>query len=119
MRAELYRPDEPDRAVAIAAWDGTSASIEAGEGAPDGIDRLLRPTPVVVDDPALRRQGTHGETLLEPGTLEWFRWALLTRAGALGLAVRFVPGVQEGGWDPAAQYSSFEERIERLTSSEA
>ncbi len=119
MRAELHPLDQPDHVVAVASWDGSNGTLEESEGAPEGIGRLLRPTPVVVEDPSLRRQGTHGETLLAPGSLEWFRAALLTRAEALGLGVRFVPEVREGGWDPAAQYSTFEERIERLASSEA
>ena len=32
-----------------------------------------------------------------------------------GLVARFVPGVTEGGFDPAAQYRSFDDSIERLT----
>ena len=28
---------------------------------------------------------------------------------------RFVPGVTEGGFDPAAGYRTFEQQIERLT----
>jgi hypothetical protein len=72
---------------------------------------------VVVDDTSLRRPGTHGASLLEPGSGEWFRAALLTRAGALGLAVRFVAERVEGGWDPAQQFGAFEERVDRLTSS--
>lgn len=116
MRAELYRPDEPEAVVAVALWDGSTARLEPGEDAPDGLDRLLRPTPVLVDDPSLRAQGTHGETLLEPGSFAWFRAALLSRAEALGLSVRFVPGVREGGWDPAAHDRTFEEQVDRLTS---
>jgi len=54
--------------------------------------------------------------MLEPGTFEWFRSALLGRAPALGLSVRFVSSVREGGWDPAAQYRTFDEQVERLTS---
>jgi hypothetical protein len=71
---------------------------------------------VVVDDAALRRAGTHGESLLEPGSSAWFRAALLTRAPALGLAVRFVAERIEGGWDPALQFGGFEERVDRFTS---
>jgi hypothetical protein len=52
--------------------------------------------------------------LLQPGSLEWFRAALLARVPALGLSVRFVPGIVEGGWDPAAQYRTFEEQVDRL-----
>jgi hypothetical protein len=115
MRAELYRPKEPERLVATAVWDGRAARLEPAEGAPRGLDGLLRPTPVVAEDPSLRRLGTHGEVLLQPGTFAWFRTALVTRAEALGLAVRFLPSAPEGGWDPAAQYRTFEEQVDRLT----
>lgn len=116
MRAELYRPEQPDTVLAVATWDGATARVEAVGDAPAGLDAIVRPTPVVVDDPSLRWPGTRGESLLEPGTFEWFRSALLERAPALGLAVRFVSSVREGGWDPAAQYRTFEEQVERLTS---
>ena len=116
MRAELHRRDEPEEVVAVALGDGTSARLELGGEAPADLDAILRLTPVVVEDPSLRRQGTHGETLLQPGTFEWFRAALLTRSQVFGLAVRFVPGVREGGWDPAAQYRTFEEQVGRLIS---
>lgn len=116
MRAELYRPDQPDDVVAVVRWDGTAAHLEPAPGAPANLDELLRPTPVVDTDPALRRLGTHGETLLQPGTLAWFRSAVRSRGRALGLAVRFVPGVREGGWDPAAQYRTFEAQVGRLSS---
>lgn len=116
MRAELFRPDQPETVVAVATWDGRTARMEPVEGAPDDLDTVLRPTPVVVDDPSLRGPGTRGETMLEPGTFEWFRSALLGRAPALGLSVRFVSSVREGGWDPAAQYRTFDEQVERLTS---
>ena len=117
MRAELYRLETPEEIVAVAVWDGSHASIEPADGeALEGLDGLLRPTPVIVDDPALRRQGAHGEVLLQPGTLDWFRSALLTRGRELGLGVRFVSGVREGGWDPAAQYRTFSQQVGRLTS---
>jgi len=117
MRAELYRPDDPETTVAVATWSGGRASVEPVSGAVEGLDTLLRPIPVVVDDAALRRPGTHGASLLEPGSGEWFRAALLTRAESLGLAVRFVAERVEGGWDPAQQFGAFEERVDRLTSS--
>src|SRR3989304_4390235 len=104
MRAELYRHDDPETPVAVATWAGGRASVEpagggAGPAAPggrggepvQGLDALLRPTPVVVDDTSLRRPGAHGASLLEPGSGEWVRAALLTRAEAPGLAVRFLP----------------------------
>lgn len=104
--------------VAIATWDGERATIEPAAEASEGLATIFRPTPVVVEDASLRRQGTHGEALLQPGTLEWFRAALLTRAGMLGLGVRFVPGVSAGGWDPASQYRTFEEQVGRLTATD-
>jgi hypothetical protein len=117
MRAELYLPDDPETTVAVATWSGGRAYVEPTGRPVEGLDTLLRPTPVVVDDPSLRRPGTHGASLLEPGSGEWFRAALLTRAEAVGLAVRFVAGRVEGGWDPAQQFGGFEERVDRLTSS--
>ena len=114
MRAELYRPDEPERVVAVARWSGTGASIEVIEPF-EGLDRILRPTPVVVSDPALLPRGAHGEAVLQPGSLEWFRAALLTRAPPLGLAVRFVVDDVRNGWDPAANYRTFDEQVRRLT----
>jgi hypothetical protein len=117
VRAELYRTDAPDAVVAVARWDGRTATAEpAGDGDVEGLDRLFRPTPVVVDDPSLRQLGQLGESLLQPGSVEWFRAALLTRAPKLGLSVRFVPEIEPGeGWDPAAAYRTFEDQIERLS----
>ncbi|MEX2202886.1 MAG: hypothetical protein WD965_02240 [Actinomycetota bacterium] len=114
MRAELYRPDEHDRVIAVARWAGTGASMEVIEPAVEGLDRILRPTPVVVSDPALLPRGARGEAVLQPGSLEWFRQALLTRAPSLGLAVRFVVDDLRNGWDPAANYRSFDEQVRRL-----
>jgi hypothetical protein len=116
VRAELSRPDASDAVVATARWDGRTATVEpAGDGVEE-LDRLFRPTPVVVDDPSLRQLGQRGESLLQPGSIEWFRAALLTRAPKLGLSVRFVPEIEPGeGWDPAAAYRTFEDQIERLS----
>ena len=114
MRAELYRPDESERVVAVASWSRTGASIEV-TGPVEGLDRILRPTPVVASDPALLPRGAHGEAVLQPGSLEWFRTALLTRAPLLGLAVRFVVDDVRNGWDPAANYRTFDEQVGRLT----
>jgi len=119
MRAELYWSSDPETVVAVAIWRPHEMRLEPIEGAPEGVEELLRPVPIVVEDPSLRRLGTHGETLLQPGTLEWFRSALIARAPDLGLTVRFVPGVLEGGWDPAAQYRAFQEQVERLAGSGA
>lgn len=117
MRAELYRPEEPETVVAMATWSDRRATIEPSGAAVDGLERLLRPTPVVVEDASLRHLGTHGESLLQPGSLDWFRAALATRAPSIGLAVRFVAGEITNGWDPAANYRTFAEQADRITSS--
>ena len=63
----------------------------------------------MVDDGAYRRLGTSGEVMIQPGDLEWFRAASQVRgAAATGLVARLVPGVTEGGFDPAAGYRTFE-----------
>ena len=116
MRAELYRPDAPDAVVAVATWDGRQARLDVKDAPVPGLDRIFRPTPIAIDDPALRHPGTSGPVVLQSGDLPWFRAALLTRAPELGLAVRFVSGAVVGGFDPASQYRSFEEQVERLTS---
>lgn len=113
MRAELYRPDAPDFVVAVATWNGGRPELEVLVPT-DAIESLTRLAPVVTEDPSRRRLGTHGAVVLQPGDLEWFVAALETRAPALGLKVRFVPGPTEGGWDPASQYRRFEEQVERL-----
>jgi hypothetical protein len=81
------------------------------------IQRAFRPVPVVVDDPSLRYPGTSGESVLQPGDLEWFRAVAQVRVPAeTGLIARAVPGVTAGGYDPAANYRRFSEQIERLES---
>jgi hypothetical protein len=116
VRAELHRPDAPDEVVAVATWDGTQAGLDVRDPSVHGLDRILRPMPIAIDDASLRKLGTSGPVVLQPGDLEWFRAALLTRAPELGLAVRFVSESIVGGFDPASQYRSFEEQVERLTS---
>lgn len=117
MRVEFYRPEAPDSAVGAATWNDGSVEIDAGDETVRGaLARAYRATPVVIDDAAYRRLGTAGEVVVQPGTLEWFRAATRVRATAeSGLSGRFVPGVTEGGFDPAAQYRTFEETVERLT----
>lgn len=113
MRAELFRADTPDAVLAVIAWNGGRPSIEVGADLP-GIAELLHPTAVSVDDPALRRLGTRGASVLTPGSLVWFRAAIATRAAALGYVVRFVTSEVRGGWDPASNYRRFESQSERL-----
>lgn len=115
MRAELYRPDDPDHVVAVATWKRGGTELETTDPSVDGLDRILRPTPIAIDDPSLRGPGTRGPVVLQPGGLDWFRAALMTRAPHLGLAVRFVADRGLGGWDPAAQYRTFDEQVERLS----
>lgn len=118
MKVEFLQPgtDEPT-VVATATWDGHDVTLDAGDPAVlEGLARAFRRTPVVVDDPAYRRLGTHGDVLVAPGDLEWFRAVAQVRVVAeTGLVARFVPGISEGGYDPAAGYRRFEEQIDRLT----
>jgi hypothetical protein len=116
VKVELHRPDEPD-AVATVSWIDGQPVIDAQDDIMRAtLEKVFRRTPVVIDDPSYRRMGTAGEVLIQPGDLEWFRAVAQARVPAeTGLAVRFVPGVTAGGFDPAAGYRTFEEQIERLT----
>jgi hypothetical protein len=117
MRVEFYPPDAPDTVAATATWHGSSVGVDSDDEAlRDRLVHAFRPTPAVVDDAAYRQQGTRGETVVQPGSLEWFRAVAQTRATAeSGLAARFVPGIAEGGFDPASQYRTFRDSMERLT----
>jgi hypothetical protein len=116
MKAEYHREDDPETVVASALWDGTRAHVEAEDAAVrEALLHVYRSTPVVTDDASYRRQGTHGEVVIQPGDLEWFRAASQVRGPAeTGLLVRLVPGITEGGFDPAAGYRSFGDTFERL-----
>ena len=116
MRVEFCAPDAPETVVATATWEAASVTIETQNDEVRGLlAHAYRPTPVVVDDASYRRLGTSGEVVLQPGSLEWFRAVTQIRAPqASGLKARFVPGVTEGGFDPASQYRSFEESMDRL-----
>jgi hypothetical protein len=119
MRAELYRPaaadGEPETLVAVATWQDHRPSIEVVDPSATGVEAVVAPTPVAVDDASLRPQGTHGEVLLQPGDRDWFVAAVRTRAERLGLSVRFVPRQGPGGWDPASQYRRFRQQIDKLS----
>ncbi|HEV8564054.1 MAG TPA: hypothetical protein VGR41_04015 [Actinomycetota bacterium] len=118
VKVEFHTPEAPDTVVATATWDGTQASVESGDDEVAAkLWRVFRATPVVVDDAAYRRLGTSGEVALQPGSLEWFRAAAQVRAPEAGLVARVVPGVTEGGFDPAAGYRTFDEAMERLVGS--
>jgi len=118
MKVEFHRPDEPDDVLATATWrDGAPSVASDDEPLREEIGRAFRRTPVVIDDASYRRLGTSGAVVIQPGSLEWFRAVVQARVPAeTGLVGRFVPGVREGGFDPAAGYRTFEEQIDRLTS---
>ena len=121
MRVEFYRPEDPKAVVAVASWDGHEAVIERTNGEATGaaVHRIFRATPVAVDDASLRTLGAHGEAMIQPGSLKWFREAAIARAPKAGLAARFVPEVGlNRGFDPAAQYRKFDDVIESLGSPE-
>jgi hypothetical protein len=117
IRAELHRRDDPDTVVAIATWNDGAPHVESVGAEIDGLDAILRPVPVVVDDASLRPLGAHGDVVLEPGSLEWFRAAVVQRAEPLGLGVRFVADEVTNGWDPAANYRTFREQAGPIASS--
>lgn len=117
MKVALYRPDQPDDVVATVSWtDGRPVIDTEDDIVRATLQKVMRRTPVVSGDPSYRRMGTAGDVVIQPGDLEWFRAVVQTRIPAeTGLAARFVPGVTEGGFDPAADYRTFEAQIERLT----
>ena len=106
----------PPTHVGTATWVDGRAVIDSDDGAvKQALERAFRSTPVVTNDASYRRQGTHGEVLVPPGSLEWFRAVAFTRATAeAGVEALLVPGITEGGYDPAAGYRGFEESLERL-----
>jgi hypothetical protein len=117
MQAEFYATDDEEkRAVASASWDGRDVTVTADDsGVRDTLTRAFRKTPIAVDEPALRRRGTSGPVVIQPGSLEWFRAVAETRATAeSGLGTRFVATRVVSGWDPAADYRRFGEQIEKL-----
>jgi hypothetical protein len=118
MKVEFHRSDDPDAVLATVVWSGGLVQIHTeDEILAAKLADAYRPTPVVTDDASYRQQGTHGEVVLQPGNLEWFRAASQVRAPAVTeLMARLIPGVTEGGYDPAAGYRRFESTLERLES---
>jgi hypothetical protein len=115
VRVDVRRAASPDEVVGHAVWNGTVVRLEAEEDdVRTALSRIFRATPVATDDPSYRPQGTHGEVVIQPGSLVWFRAAAFVRAPDFDLVARVVPGVREGGWDPAAQYERFPRVIDRL-----
>ncbi|MGZ8581000.1 MAG: hypothetical protein ACXWW9_06915 [Actinomycetota bacterium] len=129
MKVEFYRPgppppaDQPDAEapqptlVGTATWTNGEPVVDCSDDQLRGLlERAYRKMPVVTDDASYRRFGTHGEVQIQPGDLEWFRAVSFVRAPAeAGVEARLVPGVTEGGYDPAAGYRRFEDSIERLS----
>lgn len=117
MKVEFYEEAAPDDVVATVAWDGRDVTVGCADDALGAIlTKAFRRTPVVTDDAAYRRLGASGPVQLQPGSLEWFRAAAQVRATLeSGLLVRVVPGISEGGFDPAANYRSFGDAVERLS----
>lgn len=115
MRAEFFRPEEPDRVLGSAAWGGARLSVDsADEEIASAVWRIFRPTAVAVDDPSFRTAGTAGPVVLPPGSLMWFQAAARVRSQTEGIAVRFVPEGRDGvGWDPAGAYRLFSDAIDR------
>jgi hypothetical protein len=130
MKVELYlalgdaAEAEPGAVTDLASSLVASVSYREGAIEVDCEDQELaakiqnayRRIPVVTDDHSYRRLGTYGEVLVQPGDLEWFRAVSFVRVPSeTGLLPRFVPGITEGGYDPASGYRRFEEQIERLS----
>lgn len=117
MEVEFLRGEGEERVVvATARWvDGDIAIESDDDEIREQLVHAFRKTPVAIDDASYRRMGTHGEVVVQPGDLQWFRAVALTRATEeTALAARFIPGITHGGYDPAAGYRTFEEQIERL-----
>jgi len=116
VRVEFFRPSAPDDVVGRARWDGKRAVVESeDDDVRKKLERVFRLTPVVTNDGSMRMLGASGESVIQPGSLEWFRAAALTRAGEAELTARIVPDLRPGtGWDPAADYRTFRNEIRRI-----
>jgi hypothetical protein len=115
MRAQFYRPDDPDRVVADVRYvDGSIDASAEEDRTADTIARVFHASPVAIDDPAFRQAGTSGPAVVQPGGVLWFQAAARVRGEDEGLAVRFVPEEERAmGWDPAGAYRSFSEALVR------
>lgn len=128
MKVEFLRPapgtaegsEATPTLVATAAWvDGRPVISCDDDEVRKALERAFRSTPVVTGDASYRRQGTHGDVMVQPGSLEWFRAVAFDRAPAeADVEARLVPGITEGGFDPAAGYRRFDESIERLSATQ-
>jgi hypothetical protein len=112
MRAEFFRPDDSEAVVGIAEWEAGAARIESDDPKMrTALERVFRPSPVALDDPALRDPASSGAAVVEPGDLEWFRTAAVVRGERENLKVRFVSRTP-GGWDPAGSYRPLEDWVD-------
>jgi hypothetical protein len=108
VRAEFFRPDDPDRVMATATWDGGAVAISSDDADVRRVlERVFRVSSVSSEDPALGDPAASGAAVVEPGDLTWFQTAALTRGREEGLGVRFVTETP-GGWDPAGAYRPLE-----------
>ena len=71
MKVVFSRPDDEERTqLAEVIWaDGIVDARSDDEDLRARLVHAFRRTPVVIDDPALRRMGTHGEVVLQPGDI--------------------------------------------------
>jgi hypothetical protein len=105
MRAEFFRPEDPETVVGTAEWEAGSARIDSeDQEVRMALERIFRPSPVGLDDPGL---GDPSSSVVEPGDIVWFRAAARVRGESEGLEVRFVSRTP-GGWDPAGSYRPLE-----------
>jgi hypothetical protein len=118
MKVEVHDASDPETVLATVAWTAGRVSVQAEDPAiAERLRDVFRPTAVVVEDASYRRLGTHGEVVLQPGDLEWFRAVVQRRLPQeTDLVGRMVPGISKGGYDPAAGYRTFESTVERLLS---
>jgi hypothetical protein len=116
VRVRFAKPDAPEQIVAEASWDGSQVRFDAEEqDVREALQRIFRPTPIVLEDRSLLPAGTSGAVELEPGSLQWFLGAARVRAEAAGFKAVFVPeGTGQPGWDPAGGYRPFARQVERL-----
>ena len=117
MKVEFYAADdEQKQAVATVSWDGRGVTVTAEDpGLREKLAQAFRRSPIAVDDSSLRRLGTSGPVVLQPGSLEWFRAVARHRATeSSSLAARFVPDAVVSGYDPAANYRPFGEQMELI-----
>jgi hypothetical protein len=118
IRAEFFRPRTPETLIGTVEWDGRKPRIEAKNTAVrDVLARIFRPSPVPVDDASTRPLGASGETVLEPGDLDWFLAAARIRSKQERLGVRVVASMP-GGWDPAGSYRPMRAWVEERTAGE-